>query len=420
VAEAFPSQPVLNPRVFIPGTLYYQSNGKFLFLNGRHRTAVLLGELEAIPLAIQFTEEAPIPLEVLGKFTQRELSPGSILDIPDLPILTEAQLGAVTRTDSPTKFLMLAGVCIPIFFDWLPPDLVAAQLLALIEDEAASWPSSDGPLSLAGLVGIRIHEDWNTAMSNAESDVGALPARKLSPGNPAAVKHGRRGSELLIDRKFIESALLSQETWTSSQMRAVLRHELAHVHDRTRLNNLFGREWHHSWSNSGEKLRQELALMLWEEYYADRKASENEPMEPQRVAEKDSHFADALLCWETLIGHNMGLIPVDRLQRAHELRTAMLRVCQNLGYALGLRASGCICGFSGTVEDLLTRLGWNEHLVTLNSSLAQLFADQAWPQREILPELGYPILKMSEERDRIWTESVLDDLGSGCVYSVTT
>jgi len=68
----------------------------------------------------------------------------------------------------------------------------------------------------------------------------------------------------------------------------------------------------------------------------------------------------------------------------------------------------------------LTRLGWNEHLLALNSSLAQLFADQAWPQREILPELGYSILKMSEERDRIWTESVLDDLGSGFIYSGTT
>jgi hypothetical protein len=69
-------------------------------LNGRHRTAVLLGELEVIPLAIQFTEEALIPLEVLRKFTQRELSPGSILNIPDLPVLTQAQLGAVSKWSS--------------------------------------------------------------------------------------------------------------------------------------------------------------------------------------------------------------------------------------------------------------------------------------------------------------------------------
>jgi hypothetical protein len=41
---------------------------------------------------------------------RRELSPGSILDIPDVPLLTEAQLDTVTRTDVPTKIATEAGL----------------------------------------------------------------------------------------------------------------------------------------------------------------------------------------------------------------------------------------------------------------------------------------------------------------------
>jgi hypothetical protein len=331
--------------------------------------------------------------------------------------LTEAQKSAVARSDVPARVVTLAGARIPVFFEWQPAEEVRAQLLALLEDEVTSWPSCDGALSLGKLVGIRVHENWEIALKHAEHDVGSLPGSTLSAKHPAAVKHGRYGSELLLNRNLVEGALISQLEWTQPQMRAVLRHELAHVQDRTRLDGLFPPRWLTTYRNPREKLCLSLGLTFWEEYYADRKASEYEPLDPIRVDEKDAHLEKALGAWRVLTNDEQVRDLFQQQLRIINLVETVRRVCQNLGYALGLRVSGRLGPLPALVRGQLTMLGWETYLTALTSSLDELFHQQSWSGREVLEELGASLLQMSETRGQIWTEAVLREFGSGCTFT---
>lgn len=70
-------------------------HGKTQFINGRHRTAVLLKSLDCIPLALL------MPFEMLPnqfqRITSHPMSMGDSFELPDLKIVSEEELKALQQ-----------------------------------------------------------------------------------------------------------------------------------------------------------------------------------------------------------------------------------------------------------------------------------------------------------------------------------
>ena len=64
---------------------FFLKGGRAKFINGRHRTALLLDHLELLPMALtQMDDESAAVLE---RIVQRALNLGEVLNLPDLPVL---------------------------------------------------------------------------------------------------------------------------------------------------------------------------------------------------------------------------------------------------------------------------------------------------------------------------------------------
>jgi hypothetical protein len=73
-----------NREVFILPVVAY-INGTTQFINGRHRTAVLLKHMDLLPFAL--VTPFAISSEILKKITQNPINLGQPIEIPDLPII---------------------------------------------------------------------------------------------------------------------------------------------------------------------------------------------------------------------------------------------------------------------------------------------------------------------------------------------
>jgi hypothetical protein len=71
--------------------------GLITFINGRHRTAVLLAHVELIPMAVVTSGGVDQPLFV--EIRHSDLDLGCLIEIPDLPILSKDDLqGLIDRS----------------------------------------------------------------------------------------------------------------------------------------------------------------------------------------------------------------------------------------------------------------------------------------------------------------------------------
>ncbi len=70
-------------RFNLPTVQFLTGTGMTEFINGRHRTAVLMQYLNEIPIA--FSEVSPPPHEFLSQLSLRPLSLHESLELPDLP-----------------------------------------------------------------------------------------------------------------------------------------------------------------------------------------------------------------------------------------------------------------------------------------------------------------------------------------------
>ena len=71
-------------RSFIIPTVQF-CNGRTEFINGRHRTAVLIKYLDFLPLAL--VHPFLIEKSLLDQITRRPIRKNQLIDLPDLPIL---------------------------------------------------------------------------------------------------------------------------------------------------------------------------------------------------------------------------------------------------------------------------------------------------------------------------------------------
>jgi hypothetical protein len=77
-----------------PGRTYFNLpafqilQGRTQFISGRHRVAVLLNYLTVLPMAVVRADDGK-SRALLGRVTERSLSLGEYIDLPDLPIVKE-------------------------------------------------------------------------------------------------------------------------------------------------------------------------------------------------------------------------------------------------------------------------------------------------------------------------------------------
>ena len=75
-----------------PGALYFKIppvsviNGKTQFITGRHRTAVLLGHLERIPLAFAMRDISDTDTDWIRRVALSPIETETLMELPDLPI----------------------------------------------------------------------------------------------------------------------------------------------------------------------------------------------------------------------------------------------------------------------------------------------------------------------------------------------
>lgn len=67
----------------------FLKDGRISFINGRHRTAVLVEHLELLPMAITNADDDK---PFFNSIKQSDLNLGAPIEIPDLPILTKEAL----------------------------------------------------------------------------------------------------------------------------------------------------------------------------------------------------------------------------------------------------------------------------------------------------------------------------------------
>ena len=84
----------------------YLKDGRIAFINGRHRTAVLIEHLELLPMAIT---NADADKALFNNIKQSDLNLGTLIEIPDLPILAKEAL---------EKFVDRSLPCIPTPEPW--------------------------------------------------------------------------------------------------------------------------------------------------------------------------------------------------------------------------------------------------------------------------------------------------------------
>ncbi len=81
--------------VFFTVPAFYLKDGVARFINGRHRTVLLFRHLEIAPMAV--TAIPPPDRAVVQEIAASLAYDGDVVDLPDLPILTLAELNAIVE-----------------------------------------------------------------------------------------------------------------------------------------------------------------------------------------------------------------------------------------------------------------------------------------------------------------------------------
>ncbi len=84
-------------RFWVPVVYFWKA--RLLFINGRHRTAVLFAHQARIPMAVAEEVISPEQLDDFPRAQLTPIKPSAQIELPDLPIFTKEQLQSrVDRT----------------------------------------------------------------------------------------------------------------------------------------------------------------------------------------------------------------------------------------------------------------------------------------------------------------------------------